>query len=280
MAQYIEERLSVVKERLKNINIPLIVTATDTETKALHEEMTCLDNTAGLIQFINDDYSYYLGFLGNYVICHIQCEMGAQSRGGSLHSITSSINLLSPKFVLMIGIAFGINEEKQNIGDVLISESIIPYDSKRVGANFEIHRGKQAHANKKLLNRFKNIRAWKYLLPNEKEANKYFTDLLCGETLVDNKEYRDELHLKFPTSDGGEMEGAGVFAACDNKVPWIIVKSICDFADGNKKDGKEEKQDIAIKSAINLCMQLFCSEIAFEDLQIYSSKKKLLRLTT
>lgn len=53
------------------------------------------------------------------------------------------------------------------------------------------------------------------------------------------------------------MEGAGVFVACDNKVSWIIVKSICDFADGNKKDGKEEKQDIAIKSAINLCMQLF-----------------------
>lgn len=68
-------------------------------------------------------------------------KMGAQSRGGSLHSITSSINLLSPKFVLMIGIAFGINEEKQNIGDVLISESTF-YDSKRVGANFEIQRGK------------------------------------------------------------------------------------------------------------------------------------------
>ncbi|MBK8342206.1 MAG: hypothetical protein IPL12_02105 [Bacteroidetes bacterium] len=36
------------------------------------------------------------------------------------------------------------------------------------------------------------------------------------------------------------MEGAGIVSVCDGKLQWIIVKGICDFADGNKADNKEK----------------------------------------
>lgn len=46
------------------------------------------------------------------------------------------------------------------------------------------------------------------------------------------------------------MEGAGLYVSCnEHKVDWIIVKSICDFADGNKGENKAERQELAAKNA-------------------------------
>lgn len=53
------------------------------------------------------------------------------------------------------------------------------------------------------------------------------------------------------------MEGQGVSSACNNAgKPWLLIKSICDFADGNKGEQKHEKQ----KSAAYLAFE-FCSEL-------------------
>ena len=63
------------------------------------------------------------------------------------------------------------------------------------------------------------------------------------------------------------MEGAGVYAATNyKKTEWIVVKAICDFADGNKSDNKKLHQEIAIKSAVNLSIHVFSSQHAFSDL--------------
>jgi hypothetical protein len=82
--------------------------------------------------------------------------------------------------------------------------------------------------------------------------------MLSGEQLIDNKERRDALLAQFPDAKGGEMEGAGVYAACYRRgVHWILVKSICDFADGQKADQKEQKQALAIDTAVSACLALF-----------------------
>ncbi|MDO9055066.1 MAG: hypothetical protein Q7U69_00825 [Sulfuricurvum sp.] len=273
---YDEKRIIEIEDILKNNGLPLIVTATDTETDAIHNKMVNLDGYPYIIKFYNNDHTYYMGKLGNYIIVHIQCEMGAIGRSSSIITVTEAISTINPRFVLMIGIAFGINKQKQNIGDVLVSESIIPYNTKRVGRENTIQRGKQGLSNKFLLNKFKNIKSWIYPLECGADAKIIFTDLLSGEELVDNKEHRNQLISNFPSAEGGEMEGAGVFAACDNKVPWILVKGICDFADGNKGKNKKLYQNIAMNAALNLCMELFNSEIVFEELGVNPIKIKKL----
>ena len=40
-----------------------------------------------------------------------------------------------------------------------------------------------------------------------------------------------------------------------DKVDWIVVKAICDFADGNKGAEKEERQKLAAKSAADFVVQ-------------------------
>lgn len=172
--------------------------------------------------------------------------------------ISTAISALQPKFVLMVGIAFGIDAVKQNIGDVLASEHILPYEIQRVGSDQIVWRGSKPEASNTLRNNFKNLRGWEYSLPNGEEANLELCDILSGEKLIDNLNLRNQLVQQFPTANGGEMEGAGLYAACQDKgVEWILIKSICDFADGNKGSGKKEKQALAIETALDACLYVF-----------------------
>lgn len=261
---YEEIGIDELKKKVQN-NIALIVTATDTETEATHKKLAPLNGFSNILQTYDEANTYYCGIFGKYKVVHVQSNMGAIGRDSAIITISNAIRTLSPKFVIMIGIAFGINDKKQKIGDVLVADGILPYDNKRVG-KITIQRGQQAPTSKILLNRFKSIKTWQYLINDSVLAEKIITPLLSGEELIDNINRRNELVKEFPTSKGGEMEGAGLFAACDGSVDWIIVKGICDFADGNKGQNKKQNQEIAINSALSLCLELFNSSYAFSAL--------------
>ncbi len=50
------------------------------------------------------------------------------------------------------------------------------------------------------------------------------------------------------------MEGAGLYAAAsDAKVDWILIKAICDWADGNKDN---KAQPIAASNAVNFVLHV------------------------
>lgn len=268
-SKYVECNLEEVISHCQN-DLILLVTATDIETEHTHLQMKPINGFVKISKVFEGDLTYYFGTLGNYAVAHVQTSsMGSISRGSSIMTVTSALQLLNTSVVIMVGIAFGVDNEKQNIGDVLISESIIPYNSKRVGKEGDVQRGIEAPSSKTLLNRFKNIRTtWEYLNADGGKAKLIPTRLLSGEELVDNLDYRNKLIAENPDSKGGEMEGAGVYAACDGKADWIVVKGICDFADGEKGKGKKIKQTIAINSALSVCLEIFNSDTAFKYLNI------------
>jgi hypothetical protein len=77
-----------------------------------------------------------------------------------------------------------------------------------------------------------------------------FGVMLTGEKLVDNVDFRDQLYDLEPEAIGGEMEGTGLYVACqDKKVDWILVKAICDWADGQKAKDKDARQQTAALNA-------------------------------
>lgn len=247
----------------------LLVTATDTETENLHNELKPLVGDVGILKCYEGNHSYYIGLLGLYPVVHVQCGMGGISREGSLATTTAAIQTWKPLAVLMPGIAFGIDREKQQIGDVLLAEAVIPYDIQRVGEEQVIYRSPIPPSNLTLLNRFKNIRDWEYMLPGDVCARLIVCHILSGEKLLDNEIDRDKLAKAFPNAKGGEMEGAGLYSACDGaSVPWLIAKGICDFADGNKGKHKKEYQKTAIKSALSMFIKALSSKYAFKELGI------------
>jgi len=74
--------------------------------------------------------------------------------------------------------------------------------------------------------------------------------ILSGEKLVDHLGFREQLRQIEPDAIGGEMEGAGLYAAARNhNVDWILVKAITDWADGQKTTGEAGHQELAARNA-------------------------------
>ncbi|MCA6435467.1 MAG: hypothetical protein IM592_03235 [Bacteroidetes bacterium] len=267
---YIEENWDKIKHVIDD-NFILLMTATDLETEELHKHIKPLNNFSAIIKTPNESQTYYLGKYGHYKVAHVQCGMGSLSRDASILTASNAIKLINPKFLLMVGIAFGIDDTKQKIGDVLVSEAILPYNSKRVGKNQTIQRAAATSASLTILNRFKNLRTWEYFANETDKSELICGHILSGEELIDNKEHRDELLKVYQNAKGGEMEGAGIVSACDGKLQWIIVKGICDFADGNKGKNKENNQRIAAAAAISACLEVFSSKTAFDEFKIVVS---------
>lgn len=254
----------------------LLITVTEVETEVLRSKLEPINGFDGVLKVHKGNYTYYIGRFGKYNVAQVQSSMGSISKGSSIVTVKSALDCIKSRIVIMIGIAFGIDNKKQKIGDVLLSETIIAYNPKRVGKDETVQRGIESSASTFLLNRFKNVNTWEYILDCGDKAKLIPAKMLSGEELIDNKDHRDELIKIYPEAKGGEMEGAGVATACDNSVEWILVKGICDFADGDKGTDKKKRQQTAMESAVSLCLELFSSETVFSEKGINPSNTETL----
>lgn len=215
----------------------LILTATATEREAVLSFIHPWPSSDYILQGSLGSRSYYLGRLGDYPVALTSSVMGSGGRQGSTITALKAIEDVNALAVVLIGIAFGMDRAKQRLGDVIVAESIFPYELQRVGESCSIHRGVEMPCGIVLSNRFRErSRGWK-VDGGTRPVRVQQGLMLSGEKLVDNRQFRDELRHDFPTALGGEMEGAGAYAsAAEAKVEMILVKAICDWADGHKND--------------------------------------------
>lgn len=225
----------------------LLVVATDTERDALFAAAGMLDVPP---LHHGEGRSYHdLGIIGGARVLAVQTEMGTAGVGGSLTTILTAIGEVRPTTILMVGIAFGVDPEKQPIGRILVSKQIQQYGPAREGTDADgraliVPRGDRASATPMVINRLHATSV------SFKEAEVEFGLLLSGESLVDNLEYRAELQRREPEAAGGEMEGGGLYAAAaEKRLAWCVVKGVCDYADGKKREQKKERQTIAARNA-------------------------------
>ena len=226
----------------------LIVTVTKVESKAVLEAFQEATKREAEPVPIDDLIYFDLGKVNGARAFMVQSEMGAGGLGASQQTVRKGIEALSPWGVIMVGIAFGVDDKKQDIGDILVAQQLRPYDLQRVGEQDGqtqfVSRGDKPHASPWLINRLKSADLmWD-------GAKVRFGVVLTGEKLVDNVDFREQLRGFEPEAIGGEMEGAGLYAACqDKKVDWILVKAIGDWADGHKAKDKKARQQTAAHNA-------------------------------
>jgi nucleoside phosphorylase/tetratricopeptide (TPR) repeat protein len=229
----------------------LIVTVTDVESRAVMNVFREATGNEPKPEPIGDRIYLDLGEVNGGRVFMALSGMGTGGVSGSQEGVRKGIEALSPSAVIMVGIAFGINEQKQAIGDVLVSERLMLYDLQRAGTDKEgnlkvIPRGDRLHTSPWLINRLRvaNL-SW-----DESKARVRFGLILSGDNLADNIDFRRQLLEFEPEAIGGEMEGAGLYVACQNgKVDWILVKAICDWADGQKATDKDVRQQLAAHNA-------------------------------
>lgn len=253
---------------VQNFNF-LVVTATEIETKSLHDVMPEI-----IQRVVVGNNTYYLGQIGLYNVINVQClQMGSLAPGGSSQTVSAALKEWDGiKAVIMVGICFGFDEDKQQIGDVIVSKSIRNYETRRMGKDHEIPRGGTYQSDTFLVNAFNNlILSWENIGTDGENKKLIIGDYISGEQLVDNADVRNKLRLESPEAKAGEMEGNGLVASCEaSRKPWILVKAICDFADGNKGKEKDKKQLIAAASAVRCCEAALGQSTAFESLGISS----------
>lgn len=232
----------------------LFFTVTTVETRALRTTLTKATGRSPEVRKI-DGFTYqFFGKVGDYEVIHQISGMGSGGIDGSQESVRRSIQAVQPKGILMVGIAFGVDRAKQPIGTILVSKQIHSYELQRISKDASITlRGDRVTASPMLLNLVSHAEVeWPEASPKVKRGL-----VLSGEKLIDNKDYRDLLIKAAPEALGGEMEGAGVYVASQSaKVDWLLVKAVCDWADGNKSKKKEKWQTKAAQAAAEFSIHM------------------------
>jgi formylglycine-generating enzyme required for sulfatase activity/nucleoside phosphorylase/predicted MPP superfamily phosphohydrolase len=244
----------------------LILTSTKDETVLLHRKMKPLPNYDKLLRVFKGSWSYYIGVLGYYAVVQVQCEIRALESYGSTAVTAEAINAWEPKAVIVIGTAISINNKEQNIGDVLISDTIIPYSINLVDSEKTIHRSPINEISNILYNRFNPLN-WRHQTSKDKTAKIIQGHILSGVNLVNNFDFFDSSLKAFPDAKGLEVKASGPYlTSVKDNLPWIVVKGICCRADNEKIEIKNKDKEIAIKSVISLCIKVFSTAVGFKEL--------------
>ncbi len=224
---------------MNHSKIILLVVATLTELKVILSLFDKKDAKS------KSDFTYWeLGSKKNYTLLLVKTGMGSSAADGSTLTISDAIEHLSPNYIIMVGIAFGLKPDKQKLEEVIVSKQLQGYELARLSENCVIPRGDKISVAPGLISKFENASViW--------EQKVHFGLIVSGEKLIDNKSEIEKLKQSFPEAIGGEMEGAGMLAAAHRKkTDWVLIKGICDW--GYDKDDKH--QVAAMENAASFLM--------------------------
>ncbi len=187
---------------------------------------------------------------------------------------TKMVGRFRPKLVAMVGIAAGVSPKTQGFGDILGPDILIDYGSGKRGteAGAQVFRPDPHPINLApiLRNRLRDWQMksgqlswirdrWQGAAPNT-VLKLHVGPLGSGEAVVAADPVVDEVREHWRKLIGIEMEAYGVHFASQEAIHpppmFLCLKSICDFADAEKKD---DWQHYAAYTAAQLC-QLFVTE--------------------
>ena len=225
-----KEEISINMEHESNMKKLLYIVATDTEYTKVFEYYK-LKNGYVPESIVVGDYAYRdLGLIGNVHVYLLKTNMGAKKSGGSILAVSEAARALNPDYMIMVGIGFGLKEEEQKIGDIMVSSAIEDYGSIKRKEGETITRGDKITSNAILMNRFADSKLeWA-------KSTVHIGLILTNDILVNDKNLVEYLKKNYPDAIGGEMEGCGLLSN-DNK-NWILVKAICDF--GHDKSNEHQ----------------------------------------
>jgi len=234
-------------------DVLLVTTVNDHEYNAVYD--IARDRLGRELKPVFGARTYYdLETIGGVRVALVRSEMGSSSPGATLATTMQAINDLQPRYIIAVGILFGVNPDKQKIGQIFYSRQLQSYNLMRIGTDertggYRINpRDDKTTANPQFLSRVRDAADhW----PEGKSGDKpQGILLLSGDKLVDNVDFRDQLLDLFPEAEAGEMEASGIYSATrEEERRWMVIKAICDYADGKKKENKEERQKLAAEKA-------------------------------
>src|SRR5436309_78116 len=106
----------------------LLVTAMEVETEAIlrlfQEELGEQPKRS----IVRDRMCFELGILGDASIFLVPSAMSTMGHMEATLFVHEAIKVLAPSAVILTGVALGLFPEKQNVGDILISQQLVGYE--------------------------------------------------------------------------------------------------------------------------------------------------------
>ena len=253
--------------RYQDNGVFLIVTANKYECEALEEYYKGQNLVSRYkIKGITANVFAVCAHLGRYNIMHLHLPNQGSTRKYSSTDLLLLLNeQISFRAVFLAGIAFGIDPDKQNIGDILLSEQVLPYEVVKVNEDQTENRNKPVVVDSRIVEICRSATdSWRH---NYKTAV-HIGAVLTGEKLVNSPRFKKEILQLFEKYKdlqivGGEMEGTGACISLIGRTDFIIVKAICDWGE-KKNEHKEERQIFAAKNCMHFVYSMFCENL-FND---------------
>lgn len=228
----------------------LLVTATITEHRELRGAAVAagfpFDSRKGRL----GGY-YHLGTIGTNRVAAMQVEMGAFGPNGSAARCLQARAETRATTIILLGTAFGMNPREQQVGNVLVSESVFLYEDRHVvdlsdlridrrvaasvapvlkdGSGWMLgpYRWLESHAKPDYRVTFPAtarrpaspgwVQRFRHLADTSSTDRILVGTFLSGGARIESARYMDELLAAIPALEapivGGEMEAAGIVAA-------------------------------------------------------------------
>lgn len=180
---------------------------------------------------------------------------------------TQAIDVWNPSYIILTGIAGGIQEEhKRFLGDLVVGEQIVGYELGRITDSGIQPRHNVIRPASLLLDAAKNLEPEKWILGAKVERpdgstgriipKVHFGVVASGEKVIASNDFTEELKKSWSKLIGIEMESYGTAMAAykAETVPgMIMIKGVCDWSNSSKNDDWQEyAADIAATYVIAL----------------------------
>ena len=168
----------------------------------------------------------YKGIIGSCEVAVMRCGMGKVSAAIATQAM---IDFFRPDYVINTGCAGALSPELR-IGDVVVSECVVEWDLDLRAIGYPIG---YIDAIGCVEMRASKLLCEKILAASGAKVPVYGM-IVSADQFVSEDSQRKYILSNFPAALCAEMEGAAVGQACmQNNVPFCIIRTMSDTADGN-----------------------------------------------
>lgn len=271
--------LPLKKDKLEAMLAPceiLLITANNVEGSVLSRCLMDLNHVEKLERIMEDKVIYQFSSINDKPIVHIWPQgTSSFTEHGSFNALQAAFNRFIPKYVFSVGIAFGADPKHQTLGDVLVADHLVFYDSfnKVNDGAITLSPDEVQRIGDEILGGLPILSDPEWPQDNLKKDFKWYKGpLLTGGSVLSDPV--EKLRLMRATKNmsyhvvGGEMEGSGLYFACNSgkrSIPFTIVKGICDWAICKNGWGFATNENLS-QNQIKELVQAYACHNAFKTL--------------
>ncbi len=159
--------------------------------------------------------------------------------------VSDTIHHWHPGAILLVGIAAGVDREKEQFGDLVIGSDVYYYERGKLTPDGKRPEPIMYRADATLWNHVRAVPQWvppsEFVRPDKTQTHPRinYGVIACGEKVIADAIVRDEITAGHRKIVAIEMEGYGFSAATwqsFERIRHLVIKAICDFAGASKGD--------------------------------------------